>query len=181
LANYPYDASKACADILARTYHKTYGLPVAVSRCSNIYGGGDLNFSRIIPGTIQSVLLDRNPIIRSDGSPVRDYMYISDAVNAYITLAEKIERADVKGQPFNFGTLAPLSVLQVVKKIIEAAGKTHLEPSILGQVSSEIQSQYLSSEKAHKILDWTAKVSIEKGLKETISWFDENRALWVKD
>ena len=180
LANYPYDASKACVDILARTYHKTYGLPVAVSRFSNIYGGGDLNFSRIIPGTIQSVLLNRNPIIRSDGSPIRDYIYISDVISAYIRLAENIERTDVKGQPFNFSTSKPMSVLQIVEKIIEVSGRTHLEPCILRQGSPEIQSQYLSPEKARRILNWTAKVQIEKGLEETTKWFDENRALWVK-
>lgn len=180
LANYPYDASKACADILARTYHKTYGLPVAVSRCSNIYGGGDLNFSRIVPGTIQYVLLDRNPIIRSDGSPIRDYIHISDAISAYIRLAESIERAGVKGQAFNFSTHKPMSVLQIVEKIIEVSGKTHLEPCILRQVSPEIQAQYLSPEKAHRILNWTAKVPVEKGLEETIKWFDENRVLWEK-
>lgn len=180
LASYPYDASKACSDILARTYYKTYGLPVAVARCSNIYGGGDLNFSRIVPGTIRSVLLDENPIIRSDGSPLRDYLYISDVVSAYIRLAENIERTDVKGQPFNFSTRKPLSVLQIVEKIIEISGKTHLKPRILGRASPEIQAQYLSSDKAYKTLNWTAKITIEKGLEETIRWFDRNRTLWIK-
>ena len=168
-ASHPYDASKACADILARTYFNTYGLPVAVTRCANIYGGGDLNFSRIIPDTIRSVLFDRNPIIRSDGTPVRDYLYIADAVDAYLTLAEKLEK--VKGEAFNFGTNSPVSVLELVNKIIKISGKTHLKPIVKGEAKGEINRQYLSSEKARKMLGWKPRYNLDRGLKETIAWY----------
>ncbi|MBU2560310.1 GDP-mannose 4,6-dehydratase, partial [archaeon] len=170
-ALHPYDASKACADILARTYFNTYGLSVAVTRCANIYGGGDLNFSRIIPDTIQSILSDKPPIIRSDGTPVRDYMYIADAVGAYLTLAEKLGK--VKGEAFNFGTNSPIGVSELVDKIIKISGKTHLRPIIKGEAKGEINMQYLKSEKAANLLGWKPKYSLEEGLKETIAWYDK--------
>ena len=113
----PYEASKSCTDLLARTYARTYGLKIAVTRCGNIYGGGDLNFSRIIPGTIKSVLNDERPVIRSDGTPVRDYIYVLDAVAAYITLAEQLDRKEVAGEAFNFGTEQPISVLELTKNL----------------------------------------------------------------
>jgi len=176
LASYPYEASKACAEILARTYFKTYGLPVAVTRCSNVYGGRDLNFSRIVPDTIRSVLLDKDPIIRSDGTPVRDYIYISDVVNAYLTLAKNLDRSEVKGQAFNFGTGKPVSVLDLVRKTIEVSGKTHLKPVVLGKETKEINVEYLSSEKARVVLNWEAKVPLERGLLETIRWY---KNMWL--
>jgi CDP-glucose 4,6-dehydratase len=179
LAAYPYDASKACADILARTYFETYGLPVGVTRCSNIYGGGDMNFSRIIPDTVRSVLIGKAPIIRSDGTPERDYMYISDAVNAYITLAENLDRPKVKGEAFNFGTGKPVSVLDLVEKIINLAGKPHLKPVILGRETKEIKVQYLSTKKAKDALNWEARVSLEQGLVKTIKWYKENMQFWM--
>jgi CDP-glucose 4,6-dehydratase len=179
LASYPYEASKACADILARSYFQTYSLCVAVTRCSNVYGGGDLNFSRIVPDTIRSVLLDKNPIIRSDGTPVRDYMYVSDAVNAYLTLAENLERSAVKGEAFNFGTNKPISVLDLVRKIIELSGKRNLNAVILGKAIKEIEKEYLSSEKAKTTLNWKPKVSLDQGLVETINWYKENMGLWM--
>ena len=179
LALYPYEASKACADILARTYFHTYGLPVAITRCSNIYGGRDTNFSRIIPDTIRSVLLSKDPVIRSDGKPVRDYMYISDAINAYLTLAENLDRPEVKGEAFNFGTGKPISVIDLVKKIITMAENPHLKPVILGRETKEISVQYLSIEKARRVLKWKPKVSLENGLIETISWYKENKQLWL--
>lgn len=168
-ALHPYDASKACTDILARTYSNTYKMPVAVTRCANIYGGGDLNFSRIIPDTVRSILLDKDPIIRSDGTPIRDYMYIMDAVDAYLTLAENVEK--VRGEAFNFGTNLPISVLELVNKIIEISGKTHLKPVIKGKAEGEINRQYLSSEKAERMLKWAPKYDLDRGLGETIAWY----------
>lgn len=173
LPTHPYEASKACSDILARTYAQTYDLPIAVTRCANAYGGGDLNFSRIIPDTVRSVLQDRNPIIRSDGTPLRDYMYIKDVVNAYLVLAEKLDDKKNRGQAFNFGTGNPISVLDLVKKIIGISGKTSLKPLIKGKgkLKGEIDEQYLSSKKAKKMLAWRAEISLKEGLSETIEWY----------
>jgi CDP-glucose 4,6-dehydratase len=179
LAKSPFGVSKVCGELLVKTYYETYGLPVATARFSNIYGGGDLNFSRVIPSAVRSVLLNKNPVIRSDGSAVRDYLYISDAVDAYITLAEGIKRPAVSGQVFNFSTLRPLSVLRVVNKIIEVSGMPNLEPSILRKAVPEMPVLHLSSEKAREMLDWSDKVMLEQGLKKTLNWFDVNKALWL--
>jgi CDP-glucose 4,6-dehydratase len=179
LAKSPFGVSKVCAELLVNAYYGTYGLPVAISRFSNIYGGGDLNFLRVVPSAVRSVLLNRNPVIRSDGSPVRDYLYISDAVDAYLMLADSIEKTAVKGESFNFGSLNPMSILQVVKKIIEISCRKNLDPIISRKATPEIPEQYLSSEKARRILNWSDKFSIEEGLKETIRWFDENKLLWL--
>ena len=170
-AMHPYDASKACADILTRSYFNTYNLPVVVIRCANIYGGGDLNFSRIIPDTIRSVLAGKYPVIRSDGTPVRDYIYIEDVVDAYLSLAEKLE--EVKGEAFNFGTNLPISVLDLVTSIIKISGKTHLKPIIKGRgkTKGEIDRQYMSCEKALKMLGWKPKYDLNNGLRETIEWY----------
>ena len=170
LGLYPYDASKACADILSRSYFKTYGLAMAVTRNANTYGGADLNFSRLIPDTIKSVINNQNPIIRSDGTPERDYMYIKDAVNAYLKLASNINRKDVQGEAFNFGTSKPISVLELYNKIINLMGKK-IKPKILGNAKNEIDKQYLSIEKAKRVLKWQPKYSIEQGLRETIAWY----------
>lgn len=172
-ALHPYDASKACSDILARTYDHTYNLPLAVTRCSNIYGGGDINFSRIIPDAIRSILKNKNPIIRSDGSPLRDYIYIEDVVQAYLTLAEHIGERDVNGQAFNFGTGRPISVLKLVNKIIELSGRKSLRPVILGKgkLKGEIDKQYLDITKAGRLLNWKPRYSLEEGLKKTIEWY----------
>lgn len=175
LAAYPYDASKACVEFLARTYFKTYGLPLAITRCCNIYGGGDLNFSRIIPGTIRSILLNETPIIRSDGTPVRDFIYVKDAANAYIILAENIGKPSVNGEAFNFGSNAPINMLDLVKKIIQASGRAHLKPDVQGskKPDAEIDRQYLSSEKAKRVLGWQPQFNLESGLKETIKWYED--------
>ncbi len=174
-ALHPYDASKACSDILARTYAHTYSLPLAVTRCSNIYGGGDINFSRIIPDTIRSVLKNKNPIIRSDGSPLRDYIYIDDVVRAYLTLAEHIREEAVNGQAFNFGTGRPISVLELVNKIIKLSGRKSLRPVILGKgkPKGEIDKQYLDITKAGQLLNWKPRYSLEEGLKKTIEWYEK--------
>lgn len=168
----PYEVSKSCTDMLARAYAKTYGLPIAVTRCGNIYGGGDLNWSRIIPGTIKSVLQDERPIIRSDGTPVRDYIYVLDVVDAYITLAEQLDRKEIAGEAFNFGTETPVSVLELVKKIVDASGKK-IEPQILNQAKNELQAQYLDWAKARKVLGWKPKWALDQGLKETVEWYKD--------
>ena len=169
----PYDASKACTDILARSYRHTFSLPVAVARCANIYGGGDLNFSRLIPGTVRSALAGERPIIRSDGTPVRDYLYIDDAVSAYLTLAEQMEREDVCGQAFNFGANSPISALELVQRILDVCGAAHLVPDIrgVGKLTDEIDEQYLDSRKAARVLGWVPTVSLEEGLRRTVEWY----------
>ncbi len=166
----PYEASKSCADLLARAYAKTYGLPVAVTRCGNIYGGGDLNWSRIIPGTIKAVLNNESPIIRSDGTPIRDYIYVLDVVAAYLAAAEQLDKEEVAGEAFNFGTETPVSVLELAKKIIAAAGK-NIEPTILNEAKNELQEQYLDWAKAKKVLGWQPQFGLDDGLRETIEWY----------
>ena len=171
LGCYPYDVSKACADMISRAYTATYDLPVAVTRCANMYGGGDLNWSRIFPGTIRSVLRGERPIVRSDGTMVRDYLYVRDAVNAYLLLAEQLDRAEVRGQAFNFGMDHPESVLDIVQTIISISDYPDLEPVVLGQAANEIQAQYLSSDKAQEILGWQPAYSLKEGLRETMAWY----------
>ncbi len=175
LANYPYDASKACMETLARTYFTTYGLPVAITRCCNIYGGADINFSRIIPGTIKSIFMNQDPVIRSDGTPVRDFIFVKDAVNAYLTLAEQIDKIEVKGEAFNFANNNPINMIDLVKKIIEVSGRTDIKPDIQGtrKPDAEIDEQYLTSEKAERVLGWKPKYTLGGGLKETIEWYEE--------
>ena len=174
-ALHPYDASKACTDILARTYANTYNMPIVVTRCANIYGGGDLNFSRIIPDTIRYILQNKNPIIKSDGTPLRDYIYIDDAVNAYLIAAEKADKEGVKGEAFNFGSNNPVKVLDLVKKIIAVSGNKSLKPIVEGKsrVKGEIRNQYLSSVKAEKLLGWKPIYSMEDGIRETINWYNK--------
>jgi len=172
LGLHPYDASKACTDILSRCFAKTYGLPIAVTRCANVYGGADLHVDRIVPGTICSVLRGEVPVIRSDGTPQRDYIYIKDVVNAYLVLAENLNRKEVRGEAFNFGTGRPIAVLKLFKKIIKVCGKK-IEPKILNEAKNEIQNQYLSVEKAKETLGWSAKFSLDDGLKETVQWYRE--------
>lgn len=165
----PYDFSKTCTDLMAQMYAKIYQLPIAISRCGNFFGPGDLNFSRIVPGTIRSLLLNENPIIRSDGTYLRDYFYIEDAVDAYLTLAEQIEKT--KGEAFNFGNEKPISVRKIVEKIIQISGKKNLKPKILNIAKGEIKVQYLSCKKARKILGWEAKFSLDEALKITYPWY----------
>ncbi|MGJ3417701.1 GDP-mannose 4,6-dehydratase [Bacillus sp. Je.9.29.b] len=169
---HPYDVSKSCADLISHTYYNTYGLPVCITRCGNLYGGGDLNFNRIIPQTIQLVLEGKAPEIRSDGTFIRDYFYIEDAVKAYLLLAEKMEEKGLAGEAFNFSNEIQLTVLELVDKILKAMG-SELKPRILSQGTHEIKHQYLSAEKARKLLDWKPDYSIDEGLEKTIEWYRE--------
>lgn len=174
LALHPHDASKSCSDILTRVYAHTYGLNTAVTRCANIYGPGDFNFSRIIPDTMRSAIMNRNPIIRSDGTPLRDYIYIDDVVDAYIVLAEKLYCKKVHpGEAFNFGSCRPITVLALVKKILSVANKPNLTPVILSKskIKGEIDRQYLSSCKASRKLGWRWRFSLGQGLEKTYAWY----------
>ncbi len=170
---HPYDVSKSCADLIALSYHHTYGLPVCITRCGNLFGGGDLNFNRIVPGTIRTVLDGQRPVIRSDGSPLRDYIYVGDAVAAYLRLAEAMGEKDIVGQAFNFGTAKPLSVLDITRKILTLMGRTDLEPQVRSEAKGEILHQYLSSVKARRMLGWEPVASIDSGLQATIDWYRE--------
>ncbi len=167
---HPYDVSKSCADLLSHTYFNTYGLPVCITRCGNLYGGGDLNFNRIIPQTIQLVLNGEAPEIRSDGTFIRDYFYIEDAVEAYLLLAEKMEELNLAGEAFNFSNEIQLTVLELVEKILKAMD-SDLKPKVLNQGSHEIKHQYLSAEKARKLLNWSPAHTIDEGLEKTIEWY----------
>lgn len=168
---YPYDVSKACADLIALSYFHTYQLPVAVTRCGNLYGPGDLNFSRLVPGTIRSALADQPPVIRSDGQYVRDYFYVADAAEAYLRLAESMPSAATVGRAFNFGTETPMSVIELVERIVALAGRPHLKPQILNQASREIRRQFLDCSRAREVLAWQPRYTLDEGLRETISWY----------
>jgi CDP-glucose 4,6-dehydratase len=168
---FPYDVSKSCADLISFSYFYTYRIPVAVTRCGNLFGGGDLNFNRLIPGTIRSALQDEAPIIRSDGKFIRDYFYVKDAVNAYLQLAESLPDERFVGQAFNFGNETPVSVLDLVGKILKLTGKTSLVPRVLNEATYEIREQYLDCSKAKRMLHWQSKYTMEEGLQETIVWY----------
>lgn len=168
---HPYDVSKSCADLLAQSYFKTYGLPVAITRCGNLFGPGDIHFNRIIPGTIQSVLKNEAPIIRSDGKFVRDYLYVEDAAQAYRRLAETVHsRPDIHGEAFNFSYDGKMTVLDLVGMILRLMD-SKLEPVILNQAPNEIPYQALDSRKARQVLNWVPDFGLERGLKETIEWY----------
>jgi CDP-glucose 4,6-dehydratase len=170
---HPYDVSKSCADLIAHMYAVTYDLPVAVTRCGNFYGGGDLNWNRIIPGTIRSVLRGQRPIIRSDGNYVRDYFYIEDGAVAYMLLAEKLaSMPTLRGQAFNFSNEAQITVLELVQHILALMG-SDLQPDIRNEVSNEIRRQYLSAAKARQILGWVPHFTLDHGLELTIQWYRE--------
>jgi CDP-glucose 4,6-dehydratase len=171
-ADHPYDVSKSCTDLIARSYAVTYDLPVCIARMGNIYGPGDLNFNRIIPGTIRSVLERKPPVVRSDGTPVREYFYVSDAVDAYLTMAERIGRKGVRGQAFNFSSGERRTVLEVVDLILAKMG-SRMRPRIFATARHEIQEQYLSIAKARKVLAWKPRTRLAEGLEETIAWYRE--------
>jgi CDP-glucose 4,6-dehydratase len=168
---YPYDVSKSSADLLAQSYAITYKLPVAITRCGNFYGGGDLNWNRVVPGTIRSVLRGQRPIIRSDGQYVRDYFYIEDGAAAYILLAEKLgQNPSLSSEAFNFSNETPLSVLELVERILQLM-VSKSKPIIRNEASNEIRQQYLNAEKARKVLGWKPLFTLDEGLKTTIEWY----------
>ena len=171
VGRFPYDVSKSCADLIALSYFHTYGLPVAITRCGNLYGGGDLNFNRLVPGTIRSVWRDEKPVIRSDGRFIRDYFYVKDAAEAYLLLAERLESDELAGQAFNFGNQTPVSVIELVDRILQLMDRTDLTPVILNQAANEIPEQYLNCTKARRVLDWSPACGLDDGLRETIHWY----------
>ena len=168
---HPYDVSKSCADLITQSYHTTWKLPVTVTRCGNLYGGGDLNWNRIVPGTIKSLLRGERPIVRSDGTYVRDYFYVLDAVYAYLALAERMDDAALHGEAFNFSNELQIDVLQMVDAIRRQMGADGLAPVVLNEAKSEIPHQYLSAEKARRVLGWKPVFDLERGLGETIAWY----------
>ncbi len=168
---FPYDVSKSCADLISISYHQTYGLPICITRCGNLYGGGDLNFNRLVPGTIVSAMNDEAPVIRSDGKFLRDYFYVLDAVKAYLCLGEAMPREDICGEAFNFGNDEPLDVLQMVQRILKVMGKEELEPIVENQASHEIRRQFLDCGKAHRLLGWSPERSLDQALAETVTWY----------
>jgi CDP-glucose 4,6-dehydratase len=171
LGQHPYDVSKSCADLLARTYAVTYGLPIGIARCGNIYGGGDLNWSRIVPGTIRSLLHHERPVVRSDGTYLRDYLYVKDAVSAYQSLACALDDPQLRGQAFNFGPGVPVSVLDIVASIRSLMKADDLDVIVANNAWGEIRNQYLDCSKAGRLLDWQPRRTLRDGLAETIDWY----------
>lgn len=168
---HPYDVSKSCADLIAQSYAVTYGLPVAITRCGNFFGGGDLNWNRLVPGVIRSLLEKQRPVIRSDGKSVRDYFYVEDGAAAYMLLAEQLAaHSDLKGEAFNFSYGMPLTVLEMTEKITTAMGSS-LKPDVCNESSNEIRDQYLDATKARTILQWSPQVTFGEGLKKTVAWY----------
>ncbi len=168
---HPYDVSKSAADLIAYTYAKSFDLPVVITRCGNFYGGGDLNWNRIIPGTIRSILRGQPPVIRSDGEYIRDYFYVEDGAAAYMLLAEQLaSRPELKGQAFNFSNEIQVSVREIVDRILKAM-KSDLSPDIRNEVTNEIRHQYLSAEKARRELQWKPRFDLDEGLQRTIDWY----------
>jgi CDP-glucose 4,6-dehydratase len=171
--DHPYEVSKSCTDLIATTYARTYDLPVTIARCGNIYGGGDLNWNRIVPGTFRSIIRGEQPVLRSDGTFVRDYLHVDDIVNAYLLLGERSHEVQMKGEGFNFSDESPLTVMQIYRAICAAAGQPDLEPKVLNQAAGEIKDQYLDSTKAHTVLGWKASTSLTDGLLKSWKWYQE--------
>jgi CDP-glucose 4,6-dehydratase len=174
---YPYDVSKSCADLIAQSYFHTYQMPITITRCVNLFGGGDLSFNRLVPGTIASALRDEPPIIRSNGKFIRDYFYVMNAVDGYLKLAEKMPDDSINGQAFNFGYGEPLSVLELVDEILMIMDKQSLEPVILNEAGNEIIDQFLDCTKAQKLLGWQPQYDRKEGLRQTIKWYERYLAL----
>ena len=168
---HPYDVSKSCADLISQAYAASFGLPVVVTRCGNFYGGGDLNWNRIVPGTIRSVLRGERPVIRSDGEYIRDYFYVEDGAAAYMLLAEQVHvRPELTGLAFNFSNETEVTVIDLVNRVLEAMD-SKLEPVVLNQASNEIRRQYLSAERARRMLAWSPLFTLDTGIGRTISWY----------
>lgn len=168
---HPYDVSKSCADLITQTYAHSYGLNVAITRCGNLYGGGDLNFNRIVPGTIRSALWNESPLIRSDGKMVRDYIFAEDAALAYLSLAQQMVDSPKPGEAFNFSYEQPMTVMEVVATILKTMNREDLVPTILNEANNEIMEQFLSSTKARQMLGWMPAFGLEEGMKKTVAWY----------
>ena len=174
---HPYDVSKSCGDLIGTSYAVTYGLPVAITRCGNFYGGGDLNWNRIVPGTIRSVLRGQRPIVRSDGQYVRDYFYVEDGATAYMRLAEALAATpELRGEAFNFSNELQVTVLDIVRQILRLMA-SDLDPDVRNEATNEIRHQYLDSSKARQMLSWQPLFSLEEGLQRTIAWYRAFEAL----
>jgi CDP-glucose 4,6-dehydratase len=168
---HPYDVSKSCADLIAKMYAVTFGVPVAVTRCGNFYGGGDLNWNRLIPGTIRSALKNERPVIRSDGTLIRDYFYVEDGAAAYMQLAQALHaRPELRGEAFNFSNELQVDVLTIAQKILDRM-KSPLEPDVRAEARNEIQHQWLSAAKARRMLGWAPQFTLDEGLERTIAWY----------
>jgi CDP-glucose 4,6-dehydratase len=171
---HPYDVSKSCADLITQSYAVTYGLPVCITRCGNLYGGGDLNWNRLIPGTIRSTLAGEPSIIRSDGSLIRDYFYVEDGVAAYLALAEQLaERRELIGHAFNFSNEIQVTVLELVREILRLSGREELAPDVRGEAMHEIPHQYLDATKAREMLGWKPQFTLDQGLERTLAWYSD--------
>ncbi len=171
IGRFPYDVSKSCADLIAQSYFHSFGLPVAITRCGNLYGGGDLNFNRLVPGTIRSAIRGESPVIRSDGSFVRDYFFVRDAVDAYLQLAERVPGDGFTGEAFNFGTETPMTVLELAERLLSATGRPDLPLTVLGNATNEIPRQYLDCSKARQRMGWQPRHNLAESLAETIAWY----------
>jgi CDP-glucose 4,6-dehydratase len=170
---HPYDVSKSAGDLIAKTYAVSYDLPVAITRCGNFYGGGDLNWNRIVPGTIRSVLRGQRPVIRSDGNYIRDYFYVEDGAAAYMLLAEQLAaQPELWGGGFNFSYGNQVTVLELARRILRLMG-SNLEPEILNEASNEIRKQFLNADKARRMLGWSPLFTLEQGLEKTIAWYKD--------
>ncbi|MDQ1439323.1 MAG: hypothetical protein QOK43_2952 [Acidimicrobiaceae bacterium] len=167
----PYEVSKSCTDLVTQSYAMTYGVPAVIARCGNIYGGGDLNWSRIVPGTIRSLVHRQQPVIRSDGTFLRDYLYVDDVVDAYLVLARALDDPDMYGEAFNFSDESPLSVMDIYRAVCDAAG-VDVEPLIQNKAVGEIKDQYLSAAKARERLGWKAGFDLRAGLERTLTWYE---------
>ena len=169
----PYEVSKSCTDLITTSYAETYDLPVLIARCGNIFGGGDLNWSRIVPGTFRSLIRGEQPIIRSDGTFLRDYLHVDHIVDAYLQLAKFADCPEYRGQGFNFSDENPLTVMEIYNSCCAAAGRPGTEPLILDNTVSEIHDQYLDSSRARDELGWTVSASLESSLERTYAWYDD--------
>ena len=168
---HPYEVSSSCASLLAKTYHHTFGLPVAILRCGNIFGGGDLNWSRLVPYTIRCCLNRERPVVRSDGLSVRDYIYVQDVSRCYLKTAECLTNKQIQGEAFNLSLERPVTVLEMIRTIQQLMGCLDLPPDVQNNASGEIRAQYLSSAKVRRSLNWTPQFNLEQGLRETIAWY----------
>jgi CDP-glucose 4,6-dehydratase len=174
---YPYDVSKACADLVARSYAVTFDMPVAVTRLANVYGGGDFNFSRIVPDTIRAIVRGERPVLRSDGTPERDFIYVEDAVDAYLTVAGSLERPELRGRAWNAGAGRPIPVMDLVRRIVAVSGRD-VEPDVRGEGTphGEIDRQFLDSTAIEQELGWTPRWELDRGLAETYAWYERSLA-----